>query len=137
MINLNLLDRYRVSDAPRGNSECGMFEFKLPDAHILCIAVADLGWDQVSVSLQHRTPTWAEMEYIKRLFFHPTECAMQLHPPIADYFDGKTHNGCETCLHLWRPHAFDIPRPPKFMVGGMSPEDTAKAAAAYRVHPGG
>jgi hypothetical protein len=129
MINLHLLDAYRVG--PPGDDKRGMFEFVLPDAHLLCVAVSDLGWDQVSVSLQHRTPTWAEMERMKRLFFHPTECAMQLHPPIADYFDG-VNGGCETCLHIWRPHALDIPRPPQFMVGGMTPEETEKAAAAYR-----
>lgn len=87
----------------------------------------DLGWDHVSVSRSNRTPTWGEMEQIKRLFFRDDECVMQLHPPIADYVDG-TAFGHVNCLHLWRPTDVEIPRPPQFMVGGMP---LTEADAAY------
>jgi len=70
------------------------------------------GWDHVSVSLADRTPTWAEMEFVKRLFFEEDEVAMQLHVPPKDHV-----NNHPFCLHLWRPHGGVIPRPPASLVG--------------------
>jgi len=70
------------------------------------------GWDHVSVSCAGmRTPTWAEMDAVKRLCFRPDEVAMQLHPAESDHISIK-HN----CLHLWRPQSATIPLPPKVMV---------------------
>jgi hypothetical protein len=70
------------------------------------------GWDHVSVSTAGtRTPTWAEMDAVKRLCFRPGEIAMQLHPAEADHISIK-HN----CLHIWRPHGIEIPLPPTVMV---------------------
>ena len=76
------------------------------------------GWDHVSVSVGHgknlkaRCPTWDEMCWIKSLFFTGEETAMQLHPPASDYV-----NDHPACLHLWRPHGIEIPRPPPIMIG--------------------
>jgi hypothetical protein len=72
------------------------------------------GWrfDHVSVSLSDRTPTWAEMDYVKRLFFHPDEVAFQLHVADADHINAHPH-----CLHLWRCCDVAIPLPPGEMVG--------------------
>ena len=65
------------------------------------------GWDHVSVSLANRTPTWAEMEYVKRLLFKDDEVAMQLHVPVKDHINNHPYT-----LHLWRPHGKSIPLPP-------------------------
>ena len=81
------------------------------------------GWDHVSVSAKNRTPTWAELEYVRKLFFKPHETVMQLHVPESD------HVNCHPfCLHLWRPQNEKIPRPPEWMVGPkkrhvLNPED--------------
>lgn len=76
------------------------------------IASRGLGWDHVSVSLSNRTPTWDEMEFVKRLFFERDEVAMQLHVPPREHVNNHPY-----CLHLWRPQAGEIPRPPADMVG--------------------
>ena len=79
---------------------------------LLVVASNGMGWDHVSVSLAQRTPTWAEMEAVKRMFFLDHETAMQLHVPPTD------HISCHpNCLHLWRPQKKAIPRPPGWMVG--------------------
>lgn len=69
-------------------------------------------WDHVSVSRRDRMPTWDEMEKVKREFFKDTETAMQLHVPPTHHI-----NVHPNCLHLWRPHYVEIPRPPSWMVG--------------------
>ena len=75
------------------------------------IAASGAGWDHVSISLASRTPTWAEMEYVKRMLFKPHEVAMQLHVPPSDHI-----NRHPNCLHLWRPTSHPIPLPPKNLV---------------------
>lgn len=69
------------------------------------------GWEHVSVSCPDRTPTWAEMCFVKSLFWREEECVMQLHPPESDY---RSHH--PYCLHMWRPLDAAIPMPPGFMV---------------------
>lgn len=78
------------------------------------------GWDHVSVSLGTRCPTWEEMDYVKRLFFKPDETVMQLHVPAGDNVNNHPY-----CLHLWRPHKGEIPRPPAEFVGIPGVELTA------------
>lgn len=87
--------------------EGGAFRFK----GMLIIASWDSGWDHVSVSLPDRCPTWEEMERVKRAFFRSDETAMQLHVPPSDHKNLHPY-----CLHIWRPHHADIPRPPSWMV---------------------
>jgi hypothetical protein len=69
-------------------------------------------WEHVSVRVvegkRGRVPTWAEMCQARDLFFEPTECVMQLHPPHANYL-----NIHPDVLHLWRPTQSAIPRPPQ------------------------
>lgn len=72
----------------------------------------DLGWEHVSVSLPDRCPTWREMSLIKSLFWDPSDCVVQFHPPESDYVNNHSF-----CLHLWRPTMADLPRPPAWMVG--------------------
>lgn len=69
------------------------------------------GWDHLSVSRRKRTPTWGELEFMRKLFFKEDETAMQLHVPETDHV-----NVVSTCLHLWRPQHVEIPRPPKEFV---------------------
>ena len=69
-------------------------------------------FDHVSVSLSSRTPTWEEMDYIKRLFFHPEEVCYQLHVSSADHINEHAY-----CLHIWRSCDHAIPLPPAEMVG--------------------
>lgn len=67
----------------------------------LTVQVSDGGgWDHASVSLPTRTPTWAELEYVRRAFFVDDETVMQLHVPASDHV-----NRHEFCLHLWRPQS--------------------------------
>jgi hypothetical protein len=95
-------------------------------APLAVIASGSDGWDHVSVSRKNRCPSWLEMEQIKHLFFKSTETAMQLHVPVSDHI-----NNAPTCLHLWRPHNSEIPRPPSIMVGesGKPLQDRAEALA--------
>lgn len=88
-----------------GNNGCFLVPFR--SAVLQVIASDGVGWDHVSVSLPNRNPNWEEMCFIKDLFFHATECALQYHPPQDSYVNVHEH-----CLHLWRPHAEVIPRPP-------------------------
>lgn len=76
------------------------------------IASSGDGWDHVSVSLENRCPTWNEMEFVKRSFFHVDECVMQLHVPEAEHVNHMPY-----CLHLWAPQFMIIPRPPNRLVG--------------------
>lgn len=77
------------------------------------------GWEHVSVSLPERCPLWAEMCFIKALFWDAEDTVMQLHPPESTWVNNQA-----TCLHLWRPTGIHIPLPPTIMVGiqGVTPE---------------
>lgn len=120
----NLLDpeihKFRIRDEMvtayygcTGGKEEGTFSLSSPidGGKLLIIASSGFGWDHVSVSRCNRPPNWVEMEHVKRLFFMPEETAMQLHVPVTDHI-----NAHPNCLHLWRPHNFEIPRPPSAMV---------------------
>lgn len=70
------------------------------------------GWDHVSVSLPNRTPTWEEMDKVKRMFFQPHEVCFQLHPEESDHISNHPY-----CLHIWRNSKYPVPLPPAGMVG--------------------
>jgi hypothetical protein len=69
------------------------------------------GWEHVSVSLDHRTPNWAEMSFVKDLFWQDDECVVQYHPAKSGYV-----NIHPNCLHLWRLVDGSFPMPPILMV---------------------
>lgn len=121
MKDLRTLSAYAVSlpGAPSNTARAGAFRVPVPatGSKLLVVASALLGWDHVSVSHPSRCPNWIEMSRIKELFFLPEECAMQLHVPEAEHINNHPY-----CLHLWRPHDVEIPRPPAEFVGvkGMS-----------------
>lgn len=122
MRNLYLLDHFRITDREAlaycggwaGDETCGAFAVPSPiDRQPLCvIASNNEGWDHVSVSRKNRCPNWPEMCHVKSLFFRDDETAMQLHVPTSDHINNHPH-----CLHLWRPHDAEIPRPPGIFVG--------------------
>lgn len=55
-------------------------------------------WGHVSVSSTFGTPTWAEMCWIKGMFFESKEDVLQYHPAKSKYVNIHAH-----CLHLWLP----------------------------------
>jgi hypothetical protein len=93
---------------------------------MVVVASGSDGWDHVSVSRKNRCPSWPEMEQVRRLFFRDDETVMQLHVPAEDHV-----NQHPNCLHLWKPHHVEIPRPPGIMVGlsGKPIRDRAEALA--------
>lgn len=119
MRNLLELNQYRVCDrgvAERygsfGDDTSGVFKLKSPTGRVLfVIASSGEGWDHVSVSMPKKTPSWTDMEFVKRTFFKPDEAAFQLHVPTTDHISIHNH-----CLHLWRPIDAQIPLPPKGFV---------------------
>lgn len=110
----SVLARYRALGLPFlcHRDLGGCFIIPRYGVELRVIAGSGDGWDHVSVSTNlPRTPSWAEMEHVKRLFFEDHETAMQLHVPPADHLSHHDY-----VLHLWRPHDVDIPRPPADMV---------------------
>jgi hypothetical protein len=65
-------------------------------------------WDHVSVSLDHRCPTWDEMSHIKDLFFDKEETAVQFHPKKSEYVNNHPY-----VLHLWKKMDHDYELPPR------------------------
>jgi hypothetical protein len=118
MRDLTLLDIWRSTETELhfagtiGDHTCGAFLVPVGNVKLNVIASNGEGWDHVSVSARDRTPTWDEMEAIKRMFFKDTETAMQLHVPPKQHINYHPY-----CLHLWRPHDNRIPLPPQWMVG--------------------
>lgn len=78
---------------------------------LVMIATRTHDWDHVSVSTATRTPTWDEMERVKRWLFEPHEVAMQLHVAPKDHVNTHPY-----CLHLWRPQMIAIPLLPSQLV---------------------
>jgi hypothetical protein len=116
----NELEEYRVKDdwvletyGSFGNEKAGAFRVKVPysGVELRIVASSGLGWDHVSVSVEGRCPTWAEMSFVKFMFFKDSETAMQLHVAVSEHINCHPHT-----LHLWRPHSAKIPLPPKLMV---------------------
>jgi hypothetical protein len=140
MRNLHLLDMYRLRGsrlparfrAYEGDDTCGAFVVKSPidKADLVVMASSDFGWEHVSVSRRNRCPNWAEMSYVKGLFFKNDETVMQLHVPSSDHI-----NDHPNCLHLWRCLDREIPRPPAWMVGGCTLEEAeAEMKKMERLH---
>jgi len=91
---------------------CFILPYPRNNVQLRCFAGIGEGWDHVSITTSEpRCATWDEMEFVKRAFFLETEAAMQLHVPPADHISHHPY-----CLHLWRPHAAEIPMPPKWMI---------------------
>lgn len=117
--NFRVLDPYRWLDGPlasRPGDDFGAFLLPSPiDGTPLKIIASsgdhDMPWEHVSVSAEHRCPTWLEMCFVKDLFWDGEEPAMQLHPARSQWI-----NRHEYVLHLWRPLDAEIPLPPQIAV---------------------
>jgi len=82
--------------------------------HIVLFVVASWGhgWDHVSVHTSEcRPPTWAEMCFVKNLFWNPDETVVQYHPSKDKYKNLHPY-----CLHLWKPQKRTVPQPPVELV---------------------
>ena len=117
------LDRYRVVFGDMASPLGATFgAFRIPSArsapmkltviasdgdHQAAGLPAEYAWEHVSVSLPGRCPNWAEMSFIKDLFWDESETVMQLHVPKSEH-----RNRHPNCLHLWKPVDIKIPRPP-------------------------
>ena len=91
---------------------------KINNYEIHCIASNGMGWEYVSVSIAekrkqaHRYPTWAEMCYVKSIFWDKEDCCIQFHPKESEYV-----NNHPFVLHIWRPTNAVIQMPDPKMVG--------------------
>lgn len=123
------LNRWRIRDghfASDWGDEFGAFRIPGPCGRDLFVIASSgdkasaIHWEHVSVSARKHTPTWKEMDFIKRLFWDDEETVMQLHVPRSRWI-----NNHESCLHMWRPTDVAIPLPPDITVGikDLTPDD--------------
>jgi hypothetical protein len=112
------LEKWRIPDGPYGSDASygmtGAFHIRLQTGLWISVISSDGkpdGWEHVSVSMKQRTPRWAEMVYVKKLFWEPHECVVQYHPAESDYV-----NDHPNCLHLWRSLQEAFPMPPLILV---------------------
>lgn len=109
------VDPYRLKgqsgfpDTP-GGSNYGIFQMGILRIISSC-ADNESGWEHVSVSCQHRIPSWAEMEKVKQLFWGDKQTVIQFHPLAEKYV-----NIHPNCLHLWRMDGIDHQLPPALLV---------------------
>jgi len=115
-LNTRRLRTGRLASAPE-DGNCGAFVLPYSSTVTLNVIASDgMGWDHVSVVAVdperqrplYRTPTWAEMCFVKDLFFEDDEAVVQFHPPKKQY-----RNAHEYCLHLWKQQGvvWDLPHP--------------------------
>lgn len=98
--------------------------FFIPRGRTMLTIIASAGdestgitWEHVSVRAEDykgsRCPIWAEMCFVKDLFWNEEECVVQYHPARSEYVNQHPH-----VLHLWKqPLGTELPRPPKIAVG--------------------
>ena len=111
-------------DAWQGDAQNGYFRIRGPmNRFLIIIASNGMDWDHVSAHVENSydPPVWAEMAFVKDLFFGEEEAVMQLHPPKSEYVN--CHPGT---LHLWRPQKEAIPLPSRILVGPRMPSDVHK-----------
>jgi len=114
MRNLNQLNEYRITLAwypTSGDDKGGCFQFLRPSGILRVVASNGDGWDHVSASYDDHTPSWDDMEFVKRKFFKKDEVAYQFHVAEKDHINFHPH-----CLHIWRPHRGKILLPPGEMI---------------------
>lgn len=112
MRDLRHIDKYRVPlFGVLGDEYNGCFILPTREGIAHVIASNGEGWEHVSVSLKHKTPSWETMCDIKEMFFEDDETVLQYHPPKSEYVNIHKY-----CLHLWKPIGIEIPRPSKLLV---------------------
>jgi hypothetical protein len=122
------LNRHRIRSGPMGSGDDagrnGAFQFRRGkvDFIVICSDGSETPeglahWEHVSarcrgLDLKERCPTWEEMCFLKSLFWEPTECVVQYHPPESEYV-----NNHHAVLHLWKPVDVEMLAPPSILVG--------------------
>ena len=69
------------------------------------------GWEHVSVSYTNGTPSWEDMDKVKRLFWKDEETVVQFHPAESAKINQHPHT-----LHLWKPVNSNYVLPPAILV---------------------
>lgn len=118
------LDVFRKAHPALGITEsgdtAGLFLIKCPETGGLLYVISSGraestedagGWEHVSIHLKKRVPNWAEMCFIKDLFWGDDEHVVQYHPPKSHYVNIHPNT-----LHLWSLCDGSIPLPPIEMV---------------------
>jgi hypothetical protein len=109
-------EQFRVQTGMLATSESagnnGYFIIPRGKDTLAIIASDGMGWEHVSVSLDHRTPTWEEMCTVKDLFWSPEARVVQFHPPHSEYVNMHPYT-----LHLWRAPDREFVHPPSVLVG--------------------
>lgn len=110
------LDRYRVKRGQWASPEGKTYgAFVVPFKTVELTIIADdgehTGWEHVSVSLPNRCPNWAEMCFVKDLFWSDDETVVQFHPRKSEHV-----NIHPNCLHLWKARGVEFQLPPKVCV---------------------
>lgn len=97
------LDKYRVRIGEEGSKPVdgwkGKFIIPGPcgkELTIRCDTIFE-GWEHVSVEIRNRTPNWAEMCYVKSIFWGDDETVIQFHPREGLVIDKNPLR-----LHLWK-----------------------------------
>ena len=108
-------EKYRVLSGEMATTEAdghnGLFLVPF-ESFTLCVVAGDgFGWDHVSVSAMARVPLWAEMCWVKSLFFEDDECVVEFHQATKDYMNDNPN-----VLHLWRCPAIEFTMPQKICV---------------------
>jgi hypothetical protein len=111
------LEGFRITEGPHRSRLYEKFgAFAISKGKTTLFIIADdgktSGWEHVSVSTDGRCPTWEEMAYVKSLFWDPEECVIEYHPPRSQYVNRHPY-----CLHMWRKIGFEIPLPPRELIG--------------------
>jgi hypothetical protein len=126
------LDKWRLLDprslhySPEGSTfgafmiphpEKGHFKFEIiaTDGKE-CRADLEPDWEHVSVKVRDvngltRLPGWAEMDYLKSLFWEESEVVVQYHINGPNKINLSPH-----VLHLWRHATLPFPTPPQIFV---------------------
>ena len=129
---------YRIREGFMGSTDAigshGAFDLPgiLKQRRLVAIASEAAGWEHVSVSAKIKkrsaTPLWDEMCYVKNLFWEPEDVVWQLHPAESDWISDHDH-----VLHLWRKPGFELPMPPRILVGaGVGPGRSRAAVDRMR-----
>lgn len=113
MKDLSYLDEYRIPLLGNyGDEHNGFFVLKIKGEKYRIMASNGCNWEHVSISHDHKIPSWTVMCMVKDMFFEEHECVVQYHPPKSEYI-----NNHPRCLHLWKPLEEDMPVPPSILIG--------------------
>lgn len=113
------IERYRSSSKTfPSDASYGMNGiFVIPDQHkrsrLIVIASNQLSWEHISAHVrnENRVPSYADMCYLKSLFWDENEWVIQYFPAKDDHI-----NVHPFVLHLWKPLGVELPKPPKIFV---------------------